>query len=557
MNEQPQLSDGDITDLLRRRSARPVPQGLAAEILASLASERAQPPVHGRRRPAKRPLLLLAAAALLLVGGTIAAGSGGLRLWPTTLRDAAPSSGPITTTSEGVATSGEMWPQETIEEVRAAQARADAGDPDTTWQVGARADEKDGYSQVQLELVDRFLREVLGWESYRFLEAGQFGDEPVAAGGWFQGIANGQRYIRCAPDQANPLYPDASCATTIGDDRYESVSLDLAQLDRQGRDGIWVVRRWIQERTTHVDPASLAVQAEDELQAILAARVAGSGAEGVLRAQNGGEVPQLYTTASGAEYERVEIELVDGPHWPTGGMVFLARLFADGGATVVEQRITWSPGYGFGVDANSTTENGQPVPLLRTSDDGEVTMSAPSTWYHWLPGKAIDVWFGGLWKPGSNIGASDPSIGLVDPVAYDAWCAGLGGSPLLSAPADAASIAQQVTADPDFESTAPVAASVGGLDAVAMDVALAPGGKACGIGRIVISRWIHELQENPGVRMRLFLVDLPDGMSARTLAITVKAPKDEFNAYLAEAMPIIESIQFRPSTGAASPSQMP
>src|SRR5688572_2728166 len=34
--------------------------------------------------------------------------------------------------------SGGMWPQSTLEEVRAAQDRADAGDPDYTWQVGAQ-----------------------------------------------------------------------------------------------------------------------------------------------------------------------------------------------------------------------------------------------------------------------------------------------------------------------------------------------------------------------------------------------------------------------------------
>ena len=42
------------------------------------------------------------------------------------------------------------------------------------------------------------------------------------------------------------------------------------------------------------------------------------------------------------------------------------------------------------------------------------------------------------------------------------WCAANGGSPLLSAPADAAAIAQQLIADPNFETTAPVAARIGG-----------------------------------------------------------------------------------------------
>lgn len=91
MNEPSRLSDGEVTDMLRRRSARPVPGGLATEILESLASERARHPARTTRRSAKRPLMLLAAAALLLGGGALAAGSGALRLWSVTLPDPPPS----------------------------------------------------------------------------------------------------------------------------------------------------------------------------------------------------------------------------------------------------------------------------------------------------------------------------------------------------------------------------------------------------------------------------------------------------------------------------------
>jgi hypothetical protein len=48
------------------------------------------------------------------------------------------------------------------------------------------------------------------------------------------------------------------------------------------------------------------------------------------------------------------------------------------------------------------------------------------------------------------------------------------------APANAAAIAQQVIADPNFEATAPVAVRVGGLEALSIDIALAPGGRASG-----------------------------------------------------------------------------
>jgi hypothetical protein len=165
---------------------------------------------------------------------------------------------------------------------------------------------------------------------------------------------------------------------------------------------------------------------------------------------------------------------------------------------------------------------------------------------------------GQLWRASDpHFSDSGEHIALVDPVAYDAWCATNRGSPLLSAPANAAAIAQQVIADPDFKATAPVAARVGGLEALSLDVALAPGGKACGIGMIEISRWIHSLGWEPGLRQRLYLVDLPEGMSAKTLAITVQAPEARFEEVIAETAPIIESIEFHPGGGAHSPSVAP
>ena len=452
-------------------------------------------------------------------------------------------------------TAGGMWPQSTLEEVRAAQERADAGDADYAWQVGAQLLEDDPNTQVELELIDRFLREELGWEAYLFYDGGNFSDW-VGAGmnGWVEGTVTDQRYLRCAPGRTNPLYPPGPepemgelCAPTIDDLRYESVSVDIAQLDRQGRDGIWVVSRWgLTAPFAQADPVVVEAQGTQRLEEFLAARIAGEGAEGHVQVDNDVEVPLLYATTSGAPYERYEIERVDGPRWPAGWMTFSVRLLADGDATVVEQEIRWVDG--LRLDLNSTTENGQPVVLSFTSSDGEVTVSAPSTWKMWWPEAAhvadVGVWFGGLWRSEDSFGSGE-RIEFVDPVAYDLWCAANGGSPLLSAPADAAAIAEKVIADPNFETTTPVAARVGGLEAVSIDVALAPSGRACGVGMIDISRWIHALWE-PGWRLRLYLVDLPEGMSVETLAITVVAPQERFDDVIAETAPIIESIEFHP-----------
>ncbi|HEX9258853.1 MAG TPA: hypothetical protein VF855_04900 [Acidimicrobiales bacterium] len=521
----------------------------------------AEPPT--RRRVALRVALAAAAAAVVLVVAIASIERIDNEPDPADVPPSTVTTSPPTTTAS--LTSGGKWPQSTIEEVRAAQERADAGDPAYTWQLGAQLSEDDPSSHVnELELVDRFMHEVLGWDAYLFY-AGESGDDD----GWAGGAWTDQRYLRCAPGRTNPLYPplpdseqpSESCAPTIDDLRYESVILDLAQFERLGRDGIWVVNRWrLTAPYAQADPAAVKAQATEQLEEFLAARVAGNGAEGHLRVNNDIDVPLLYRTTSGAPYERYEIERIDGPKWPNGFMTFSARLFSAGDATVVEQEIRWSGPRELWLDVNSTTENGQPVVLSYTSSDGEVTMAASSTWRAWLPGRfsapvyegqfvqrRVDVWSGWLYHSEDNLGGGE-RIELADPVAYDGWCAANGGTPLLTAPADAASITQQLVADPNFETTAPVTARVGGLEAVSVDVSLAPGGEGCQVGITDISRWIHTIGWKPGWRLRLYLVDLPEGMSVPTLAITVVAPEERFDEVIAETAPIIDSIEFHPKS---------
>jgi hypothetical protein len=111
-------------------------------------------------------------------------------------------------------------------------------------------------------------------------------------------------------------------------------------------------------------------------------------------------------------------------------------------------------------------------------------------------------------------------------------------------PADAAAFAQAVIVDPNFETTEPVATRIGGVEAVVMDVALSPTGDVCGPFRTDTHQWINSLE--PGDRLRLALVDVPEDMSMRTLAITVMAPEARFEDVIEEAQPIIDSIEFHP-----------
>ena len=195
-------------------------------------------------------------------------------------------------------------------------------------------------------------------------------------------------------------------------------------------------------------------------------------------------------------------------------------------------------------------KNSQPVTMSFTSEDGEVSVVAPSTWGLWWPGVGpqADVWFGNLW-PAPYDFFDGEGIGFVDPVAYDKWCAENGGNPLLSEPANAAAIAQQLMNDADFETTAPVAAHIGGLDAISIDITLAPGGEACGVWGIDISRWVHELRVGPGFASPS-VPRRPPRRRARvgTLAITVAAPEASFDAFIEGTQPIIDSIEFHPSS---------
>ena len=227
----------------------------------------------------------------------------------------------------------------------------------------------------------RFLEEKLGWENYRW-------DKSIAHPDGL--VAGDVVYVRCGSGDASDRYRSdrglRGCPPTIDGVRYETVKINVAQPDRQGPGGIWVVTRW-----EIIDPAEqVAPPSEAEIQAslgaFLQARVDGEGAEGFAdftdvdplsdeRADR--EIPLLYATSTGAPYVRSEFDLLDDPTWPSGAMRFEVRLFAASDETVVEQWFSLERDGAGRVRVvfhfQPTTENGTAVRVTYGFLDGIVT----------------------------------------------------------------------------------------------------------------------------------------------------------------------------------------
>ena len=131
----------------------------------------------------------------------------------------------------------------------------------------------------------------------------------------------------------------------------------------------------------------------------------------------------------------------------------------------------------------------------------------------------------------------------------DPWPVGEGCASGAKA-ADAEALAQAIESDPDLVATAPVAVTIAGQQGLSMDVTAAPGASVCEEypATYVLT---HDSTGNrnglpigEGSRIRLYLLDAPEGSSLGILAIAVAAPESRFDDVVADATPIIESIEF-------------
>lgn len=433
-------------------------------------------------------------------------------------------------------TSGRMWPQSSVEDVRQAQRLADAGDPRFTWQVEPELEA----NLDDAEIFARFLREELGWEEFLWNPFPGYEASDLASDTSFSGLV----YVRCAPSRTNPLYPDdpraGGCAPTIDEFRYETVQIEVAQLGRQGPSGIWVVTSWqhpgppFQQTTPPSD-----AEVTELLDAFLAARVAGGGAQQYVNAPER-DIPLLYETTTGAPYERAEFERVRGPEWPNGFMEFRVRLFAEGGRTVVEQRFFIDPPaterlgldfYGNPIDdIPVTTENGQTVADRYSILDGEVSFAAtnpPWSFADWASSPTISTILHDQHYEGLRV--------VSDPVPVTTGCQ---PGPT---PADAEALAASIRSDPDVEATEPDPVRIAGVAGLQMDVAPASGASICDRADepmlfTDVSLWSRH-------RHRLYLLDVPG--SSRILAIDVFGPDRRFERLVEGAAPVLNSFEFR------------
>jgi hypothetical protein len=467
-----------------------------------------------------------------------------------------PLATPVAERTEPIAT-GPLWPQSNMKEVREAQERADAGDPDYTWQVDRVLD--DGRGPFDAQIFNRFLTEKLGWDQFRCCKQGF--NETLLWSRYETGVVE-QEFVRCGDGSSNTMYPedpdDGGCAPTSGDSGYERVRLAAYQPVDGGPTGIWVIQSSVQQPNFHqVKPLSDEEIARS-IEPYLEARLAGKRADGYGPAR----IPLLYASSDGARYERFDYEVVAGPDWPFGIVHLKVRLFA--GETVVEQPfkieldsssvVTPAPPFrltmlDYDSGDRATTENGVLVPDPHDIFGSRVNFSAdPTTWN--------DTYFGphGPDTLTLVLNQEDTHVLAVlgDPLTPTGTC------DVGNRPASADVLISNLRSIPNLSVSPPRPTRVGSMDAVQLDVTAGDQGEGCVVAPdaseqpfigpgVLAPRPDHNHPEQRlwwGVgrnyRARLYVFDVAD--TTRTLTILVMAPKADFEAVLAAAQPVIHSF---------------
>ena len=303
-------------------------------------------------------------------------------------------------------------------------------------------------------------------------------------------------------------------------------------------------------------PPDVPAEVTELLLGFLEARVAGNGAQQYLSAPDQ-DIPLLYSTTSGVPYDRAEFERAPSIGWPYGWTAYTVRLFA--GDTVVEQ-LFFTPAAGrlgleyqpdgFGTDIAPTIEDGRPVAVRYDLFDGDVTLQIAHPWIF-----SDGIPFGRLIPEGTGVNPTTDGgerndwseFFLQANPAHRSMGTDCRSGP---SPVDAETLAQTIRSDPDLEATAPLALSVGGVQALKMDVAIAETANLCELvptarGTVSQGRNVAGVPLATGDRMRLYLFDTPEGSSMRILAISIVAPESRFETAVRAAEPIVATVEFR------------
>lgn len=195
-------------------------------------------------------------------------------------------------------------------------------------------------------------------------------------------------------------------------------------------------------------------------------------------------------------------------------------------ATVPADRPTPSP---------STTENGQAVGQPHSMLHGEVTFQVAPPWEV----RTWDSLNGPAWTTlvGPYEGQTRFRV-MADPLPIETRPCREG-----PAPADAEALARSIRSYPNLETAEPITVRIAGIEALRMDVVAVTASDHC--QALVLRPGLNSSGDDLDrrYRMRLYLLDLPEGFSARILAITIAAPEPAFEAVVEAAGPIVDSFE--------------
>jgi hypothetical protein len=178
---------------------------------------------------------------------------------------------------------------------------------------------------------------------------------------------------------------------------------------------------------------------------------------------------------------------------------------------------------------------------------GRLTYSVPSGWTNSVDGPDGYV----LAKQGASDGTA---IYAFSTALADSQAAGCPGTVEPGVGKTATRLALWLTTRPGLVTTTPVPVNVGGLSGKTIDVKVAPTWtRTCpySTGKPYVPMFTNGISTTnfdwglaAGGRMRLFLLDLPDG---RTMLIDIESPDSTtFDAFVADAMSVIPTFRFHP-----------